>query len=185
LTVVVLALRVALAVMFGVAALAKIASFRRTWARVRLFGVPEALSRPVAIAIPATELAAVGLLIPDVTARAGGMVGALALGAFSLAVARLLIRGEAPECNCFGVLHATRVGTGMLVRNLALTGLALLVAVAGPGVLTGVAFWPWAAAVAAVAAATATGARLRERRERQRRIHPVERSAGGPPPASA
>jgi hypothetical protein len=183
--VVVLTLRVALAVMFGVAALAKIAVFRRTRARVRLFGIPEAISRTVAIAIPATELAAVALLIPDATARGGGVVAALALGVFSVAVARLLVRHEAPDCNCFGVLHTTRVGPGMLVRNLVLTALALIVVIAGPGVRTGIAFWPWAALVVAAAAATVLGARLRDRRERQRRVRPAEGSAGGPPPASA
>ncbi len=183
--VVVLTLRIALAVIFGVAALAKIASFRRTWARVRLFGVPEPVSRPVALVIPAVELGAVALLIPDVTARVGGVVGALALGAFSIAVARLLVRGDAPECNCFGVLHTTRVGPGMLARNIALTALALVVAVAGPGARAGIAFWPWAIAVAAAAAATVVAARLRDRRERLRRIRPAERSTGDPPTASA
>jgi len=185
LAVVVLTLRIALAVMFGVAALAKIASFRRTWARVRLFGVPEAVSRPVAILIPTAELGAVALLIPDVTARAGGAVGALALGAFSIAVARLLVLGEAPNCNCFGVLHTTRVGPGMLARNLTLTAVALVVAIAGPGARTGIAFWPWAVVVAAAIAATVVAARLRDRRERLRRVRPAERSAGGPPAASA
>jgi hypothetical protein len=183
--VVVLTLRVALAVMFGVAALAKIAVFRRTWARVRLFGIPEAMSRSVAIAIPVAELGAVALLIPDATARMGGLVAALALGAFSVAVVRLLVRHEAPDCNCFGVFHTSRVGPGMLVRNLVLTALALFIAIAGPGARTGIAFWPWAALVAAAAAATVLAARLRDRRERQRRLRPAEGSAGGPPPASA
>ena len=183
--VVVLTLRIALAVMFGVAALAKIASFRRTWARVRLFGIPEAVSRPVAIAIPVAELGTVALLIPGATARAGGVVAAIVLGGFSVAVARLLVRGEAPDCNCFGLLHTAHVGPGMLVRNLVLAALALVVAIAGPGALTGIAFWPWAVVVVAAAAATVVVARLRDRRERQRRLHPAGRSAGGPPAASA
>ncbi len=106
----VLILRIVLAAVFLLAALAKLASMRRTWARVRLFGIPDALARPVAVALPITELVIAVLLIPEVTARAGGVLAAVALLVFAAAIVRLLARGEAPDCNCFGLLHASRVG---------------------------------------------------------------------------
>ena len=139
----------------------------------------------MAIAIPVAELVVVALLVPGVTARAGGVAAALTLGVFSAAVARLVVRGEAPECNCFGLLHNSRVGRAMLARNLALVALALVVAIAGPGALAGIAFWPWAIAVVVAAAATAAAARIRDRRDRQRRLRPAEGSAGRPPATSA
>jgi hypothetical protein len=52
---------------------------------------------------------------------------------FTAAVAAALVRGEKPECNCFGALTSRRAGAGTLVRN-GLLGLgAGACAIAGPG----------------------------------------------------
>jgi hypothetical protein len=53
--------------------------------------------------------------------------------AFCVAIVRLMVRGEAPDCHCFGSVGSAPVGTGTLVRNLVLVGLAGFVAVAGWG----------------------------------------------------
>jgi len=177
LALVVVIIRIVVAAVFLAAALAKLASLRRTWARVRLFGIPEPLSWPVAIALPVTELLIAILLIPDATARAGGALAALALLVFIAAIVRLLVCGEAPDCHCFGLLHSSRVGPGMLVRNLVLAGLAGIIAVAGPGASLGVAVAPWAVLVAAVAVGVVAMAGWRDRTQARRRVRAVGKSA--------
>jgi hypothetical protein len=162
---------------FLAAALSKLASVRRTSARVRLFGVPEALARPTAIVVPVAELVMAALLVPAATARAGGLLAALALVVFAGAVARLVARGEAPDCNCFGLLHSSRVGPGMLVRNLVLAALGAVVAVAGPGTAIGVAVAVWVALVGVAAVAVVGFATGRERAQTRRRLGAVGKSA--------
>jgi Methylamine utilisation protein MauE len=176
LAVAILIVRIALAAVFLAAALSKLASFRRTWARVRLFGVPEALARPTAVALPAIEVVVGVLLVPDATARAGGLLGTAALVVFAVAVIRLMVRHEAPECTCFGLLHSSRVGPGMLVRNLVLASLGATVAAAGPGTALGVAFAAWATLVAVAALVVVALASWRERTRARRRLGAVGKS---------
>lgn len=163
--------------MFLAAALSKLASVRRTSARVRLFGVPEALARPTAIAVPVAELVIAALLVPAATARAGGLLAVLALVMFAGAVARLMARGETPDCNCFGLLHSSRVGPGMLVRNLVLAAVGAMVAVVGPGTATGVAAVVWVGLVGVAAVAVVVFATGRERARTRRRLGAVGQSA--------
>jgi hypothetical protein len=168
LTVALVILRIALAAVFAVAGIAKLAALRRTAARVRQFGVPEAWARPLAVAIPVTELVIVALILPDATARAGGVLAAMVLVVFSGAIVRLLLRGEAPDCNCFGVLHSSRVGPWMLVRNVGLAAGAAVVAMAPA---SGIPVMPvaWIAVVAVAGCATFGIARRRERQQLRRR----------------
>lgn len=175
--VVVLLVRVGVGAMFLIAALAKLSNVRRMAAQVRLFGVPESMAWPAAIGIPVAELVIVALIVPVATARLGGALGALGLLGFAAAAARLVARGEEPDCNCFGVLVKTRVGPAMVVRNLALAVCAGLVAAVGPGTSLGLAFWAWAPLVAVAGIVTVLAARVRERRARVR--------PGVSPPAGA
>jgi uncharacterized membrane protein YphA (DoxX/SURF4 family) len=142
--------RLAVAALFLVAALAKFPNRQRTRARVRIFGVPERLSGPVALVLPVGELAIAVLIVPAATARLGAVLAAVVLVMFSAAVARLMIRGEAPECHCFGPLHSSSVGPGMLARNLLLAGLALCAAIVGAGSDMGVPVPVWVIAAAAI-----------------------------------
>lgn len=173
----VLILRIVLAAVFLLAALAKLASMRRTWARVRRFGIPDALARPVAVALPITELVIAVLLIPDATARAGGLLAAVALLVFAAAIVRLLARGEAPDCNCFGLLHASRVGPAMLARNLVLAALGGVVAIVGPGTSLGITPAAWTVAVAIAAIGVLAVAGWRDRTQTRRRLDAVGKSA--------
>jgi uncharacterized membrane protein YphA (DoxX/SURF4 family) len=162
---------------FLAAALSKLTSVRRTSARVRMFGVTESLARPTAIAVPVAELVIAVLLVSDATARAGGLAAALALIVFSTAVARLMARGEAPDCDCFGPLHSSRVGPGMLARNLVLAAVGVAVAVAGPGAGLGIAFAAWAGLVGLAAIAVVGCATWRERAQTRRRLDAIGKSA--------
>jgi peroxiredoxin/uncharacterized membrane protein YphA (DoxX/SURF4 family) len=128
-----LSARLLLAAVLLVAGLAKLADRDGSREAVRAFGVPEALGGPVAALLPIAELVAAILLVPTVTARAGGALAALLLICFCAGITRSIIRGEAPDCHCFGQLHSSPAGPKTLARNAALTAVAALVIVAGAG----------------------------------------------------
>jgi hypothetical protein len=125
--------RIGLAAIFGFAAVGKLADSDATRRTLGEFGLSERLARVAALALPAAELAAVGLLIPNATARAGALLALVLLAAFVAGIVRSLLRGEQPDCNCFGGVHSAPVGPLTLARNLALAGVAGLVVIAGPG----------------------------------------------------
>jgi thiol-disulfide isomerase/thioredoxin len=123
---VILACRLVLAAVLAIAAVAKLADREGTRRAVVAFGAPESLAAPLALLLPAAELAVAVLLLPTATALAGA-VGALALLAlFSAAIAVNLVRGREPDCHCFGQLHSAPAGPRTLLRNAGLAGLAAL-----------------------------------------------------------
>jgi thiol-disulfide isomerase/thioredoxin len=129
-TVVFLVARLLLAAVFAVAGAAKLADRSGTRRALRAFGVPAQLVGTAAIALPLAELTVAALLLPSSTAVAGAL-GALALLAvFTTAIVINLLRGRAPECRCFGQLHATPTSWRTVGRNTGLLALAV-VALAG------------------------------------------------------
>ena len=129
-TVSLLAFRVALAIVFGVAALAKLADLADSRRAIRDFGVPARLVSFAGTALPLGEFAIALLLLPASTARFGAL-GALALLlTFCAAIGVNLARGRKPDCHCFGQLHSEPAGAKTLARNLLLAALAAFVAVA-------------------------------------------------------
>lgn len=125
--------RCALALVFAIAALGKLADltgFRRTVAE---FGVSPALTRVGAIAVPVIELAVAALLVPTATARIGACAALLLLLAFCVAIGRVLRRGEQPDCNCLGRAHSSPVSGATLARTAALAVVAGLVVAGGAG----------------------------------------------------
>jgi thiol-disulfide isomerase/thioredoxin len=127
-----LALRLALAVVFAVAAVAKLtgrAGFRRALGE---FGVPGGLVAPVAVALPVAELGIAVALVLPVVGWAAAIAAVALLVAFSAVVGANLARGRAPECNCFGRLSAGPVGRETLIRNVVLAAAGGLVIAAGP-----------------------------------------------------
>ncbi len=129
---VLIALRLALAAVFGLAGVVKLAD-RAAFARaLRTFGLPARFTGPVAVALPAVELAiAVTLLLPRVAWWAA-LAAVVLLVAFIAVIGRSLARGEAPACGCFGRLSAGPVGRRTLVRNGLLAAAAGVVLAAGP-----------------------------------------------------
>jgi thiol-disulfide isomerase/thioredoxin len=128
-----LSARLILALVFAVAGLAKLADREGSREAVRAFGVPSALGGVVAALLPLVELAAAIVLVPSATARAGGALAALLLICFCAGITRSIIRGEAPDCHCFGQLHSSPAGPKTLLRNAALTVVAGLVVAGGAG----------------------------------------------------
>lgn len=126
--------RLVLALVFVVAGLAKLAQTDKTREMLAGFGVGRGMLTLLAFALPLVELAvAVALIVPP-AAYAGAVVAFALLALFTGAILFHLAQGRHPVCNCFGQIDATPIGLPTLVRNGVLTGLALLVLAAGPGV---------------------------------------------------
>lgn len=136
-----LILRVALAAVFVVSAVAKAARPHATAASARELGVPAALSLPVAVILPIVEAAVAAALLVTSTAGLGGVAGAVVMAAFTALVLTNLARGRRPGCACFGALTAeTPIGAPTVARNLALLTASVAVAV--------LAYAPWGGAQA-------------------------------------
>ena len=105
-----LSARLLLAAVFLVAGLGKLADRDGAREATHAFGVPEALAGPASTLLIIAELAAGVLLIPSVTAQAGAALAALLLLTFCAGITRSMLRGEAPDCHCFGQLHSAPAG---------------------------------------------------------------------------
>ena len=114
----------ALALTFGAAAIAKIAH-RRTWGRaLATYRLPPGIVGPVAIGVPVLELTIAVMPVLGLSSTAG-FVALSALVAFSAAVVVGRLRvGRRLGCGCFGS-SATRDYRVLLIRNLALAGVAI------------------------------------------------------------
>jgi thiol-disulfide isomerase/thioredoxin len=115
---------VLLAVVFSAAALGKLTDLAGTRDGLAGFGLPGALVAPVALILPAAELAVAVLLLFGAT-RVAGAAGALGLLAvFSVAIIANLARGRTPDCHCFGRLHSAPAGWSTVARNAVLAACA-------------------------------------------------------------
>src|SRR4029079_1822099 len=114
---------------FVVAGLAKLRDRAGAREAARGFGAPAW----VGSVLPFAELATAGMLLPRATATAGAITAAAMLAAFCAGIARVIARGEAPDCHCFGALHSERDGARTLARNGVLLAIAALATAAGPG----------------------------------------------------
>jgi hypothetical protein len=176
--------RCALAVVLAVAAVSKLAdlgSFRKTLAE---FDVRPAATRAAALAVPLVELALAVLLVPTATAR-GAALGTLALLAvFCLAIARVLRRGDTPDCGCFGSSDRSPISRTTLTRNAGLGAVAALVAITGPG--AGVSAAPVAilAGAALIAQGWFSWQLFRQHGRLLERVRALEAASSAAPPAN-
>ena len=163
---VLLAARIILAGVFLVAGVAKLADHAGSRTAAEAFGVPERFSGAVAWLLPVAELSAGVLLLITATARIGAGLALALLALFCIGITRSLIRGEAPDCHCFGQLHSAPAGPRTLARNVVLAALAACVLVGGSGTsatawltqLSGTALTAVIAGVAVAVIAVAAGA---------------------------
>jgi len=128
-----LSARLLLAAVFLVAGFAKLADRDGAREATRAFGAPDAVASAASTALIIAELLAGVLLIPSATARAGAAIAAALLLTFCAGITRSMLRGEAPDCHCFGQLHSAPAGPKTLARNIVLTGVAAFVIAGGPG----------------------------------------------------
>jgi uncharacterized membrane protein YphA (DoxX/SURF4 family) len=149
--------RLLLAAVFGVAGIGKLLDADGTRRAVRRFGVADPrLAAVLAASLGVAELAVAAGLLVTATAWWAAVAAIALLALFSAAIARVVRRGEAPDCRCFGRLHSAPVGRATLVRNALLGGVAAVVLVRGPGA-TGQLSWPAVAIAAGVGAALLAG----------------------------
>jgi uncharacterized membrane protein YphA (DoxX/SURF4 family)/peroxiredoxin len=123
--------RLCLAAVFVVAGVAKLADRPGTRQALADFDVPRRLAEP--LLLPAAELAAATALLFPMTARWGAAGSLVLLALFVVGLTRVLRRGEAPDCHCFGQLHSKPASWVTVARNLVLALPAAYVALAGPG----------------------------------------------------
>jgi uncharacterized membrane protein YphA (DoxX/SURF4 family) len=117
--------QVAIGILMAWAGLAKIGNlhgFAEQLHNFRMMPVP--IENLIAISLPWIELVAALALIFGVRARAGAILTALLLAAFTAAILVAMARGLDIECGCFGTNDATRVGWVKIGQNLMMLALA-------------------------------------------------------------
>jgi hypothetical protein len=116
--------RLILAAVFALSAFGKLADRPGTRKAVAEFGIPAGRVSTVAWALPLTEAFLAGVLLPGATAPWAGLASLLLLCVFTIAVARLLRRGQRPSCSCLGAMSEEPIGLATIVRNAVLMALA-------------------------------------------------------------
>lgn len=123
--------RVLLALVFGIAGIAKIADPAGSRKAIIGFGVPEKLATPLAWCLPFAEILIAAVLIPISTAWVGSIAAFALLLLFAAGIAVNLVRGQSPDCHCFGQLHSEPVSWTTFSRNLVLVAVAGLIVIIG------------------------------------------------------
>lgn len=123
--------RLVLALIFGVAGVAKAVDKAGSRDGLVGFGVPERLASPLGSALPFVEMLVALALIPLSTAWLGSIAALTLLLIFSAVMGLSLARGHAPDCRCFGQLHSEPVSWLTVSRNLLLAAIAGFVVVKG------------------------------------------------------
>lgn len=125
--------RLGLAAVFFVAGIAKLADRSGTRQALADFDVPNRLADSLQLLLPVAELAVATALLFPTTARWGAVGALVLLALFVVGLTRVLLRGKAPDCHCFGQVHSKPASWMTVVRNFALAVPAAYVALAGPG----------------------------------------------------
>ena len=124
---VVLIVRLVLAAIFLVSAVAKFWSLKGSRQAALDLGVPKALAPAVGLGLPLVELATAAALVPTATARWGGAAGAVLLLLFAGMLALNMAAGRRPSCHCFGELSRGEISWATVARNVVLAAAAGLV----------------------------------------------------------
>ncbi len=152
-----------LAAVFATAGVAKLADLEGSRTAVAAFGVRPRLVAPAGALLPLWEIATaallgVGIAGSDEAILAGAISALVLLALFCAAITAGLVRGETPDCHCFGQLHSAQAGPRTLLRNGALLSVAAFVASAGNPPFT-------AASATAALAAVVVAVRFSPKRE--------------------
>ena len=125
--------RLCLAAVFFIAGISKLADRAGTRQALADFDVPRRVADPLQLLLPAAELAVATALLFPTTARWGAAGSLMLLALFVVGLTRVLRRGEAPDCHCFGQVHSKPASWATVARNFVLALPAACVALAGPG----------------------------------------------------
>jgi peroxiredoxin len=126
-------IRLGLAAVFLVAGVAKLRD--RPGSRQALvdFGVSDRAAAPLHLVLPATEIVTAVALLFAPTAQLGAGASLILLGAFIAGLTRVLRRGEAPDCHCFGQVHSEPASWLTVARNAGFAVAAAFVLAGGGG----------------------------------------------------
>jgi peroxiredoxin/uncharacterized membrane protein YphA (DoxX/SURF4 family) len=125
--VLVLAGRLALALVFMVAGGAKLSDLSGSRQALVEFGIPKRIAPFAGVALPILELA-IGISLTLTASWRWGAFGALVLLLlFTGGIAVNLWQGRRPPCHCFGQLYSKPTGPATLVRTVVLAALAAFV----------------------------------------------------------
>jgi methylamine dehydrogenase accessory protein MauD len=125
--------RAVLAVVFTVAAVAKLLDLSGSIRTMLEFGVPPRLAAIAGRGLPIAELGTAILLVINDTAWLGGIAALVLLLAFIAGIANSLSHGLTPDCNCFGQVASEPVSSRTIIRNSVLAALTIPVIVNGSG----------------------------------------------------
>lgn len=134
--------RVLLVLVFGIAAVGKLVDHQAARRALTDFRVPVGLVGPVSWLLPLTEFSIAVTLLIQPAARYAALGAALLLVLFMCGIAAAILRGEAPDCNCFGQIGSKPAGKRTLARNALFGAVAVFVASYGPGIDPGTWFAP-------------------------------------------
>ncbi|HEV7397266.1 MAG TPA: MauE/DoxX family redox-associated membrane protein [Pyrinomonadaceae bacterium] len=109
--------RLLLAVVFGVAGVAKFFDRKGTKEAALNFGAPASATPVIAIVLPLLELTVAFALLFGVTAMWGAAGALLLLLVFIALISRRLMQGQGGNCHCFGQLYSRPLGPSTLIRN--------------------------------------------------------------------
>jgi peroxiredoxin/uncharacterized membrane protein YphA (DoxX/SURF4 family) len=121
-----------LAAVFALAGTAKLFDLSAARQAAADFGVPRRAAPIVGVLLPIAELATAVALVFQPTARWGALAALVLLLAFVGGIANAMRLGKDVDCGCFGPVYSATAGTGALIRNMILAGLATFVVVDGP-----------------------------------------------------
>ena len=116
--------RLLLAVVFGIAGIAKLLDYDGSRKSLLNFGLPDFFAQPLGLLLPLAELVCAMALLLDRFAAWGASGIAVLLVAFIAGISVVMAQGRRPDCHCFGQLHSSPVSPKTLVRNLVLLALA-------------------------------------------------------------
>ena len=129
--VVLLIIRLLLFAILAVAGIGKLLDREGSEKAVKAFGTPEPLVKTFAILLPIAELI-FGFCLLFVSFSWIGAIGALLLMVtFIGGMLIQMIKGEAPDCHCFGQIHSEPVGPKSLIRNILIAILPIVLLISG------------------------------------------------------
>jgi len=129
--VVLLIIRLVLFGILAVAGIGKLLDREGSEKAVKAFGTPEPFVKTFAFLLPIAELIFAYCVLFVSYSWLGAAGALLLLVTFIGGMLVQMIKGEAPDCHCFGQIHSEPVGPKSLVRNIVIAVLPIVLLVSG------------------------------------------------------
>jgi hypothetical protein len=117
---------VALAAVFTVSGIAKLADRESTRQAVAGFGVRASRVGLVASVLAPAELVVALAVVVPATTVVGLILSLLLLGGFTRAIAMAMLAGRVPDCHCFGRIGGADISGRTVARNVSLAAIAVV-----------------------------------------------------------